>query len=349
MAGKWAEGFESHRQLNQAARKYATTSGNMSIQAGRVFGFSGAPQSNVWVTPSLGNADTWIIGFGFRLASHNTNIDNSGNGLYFEDGASEQFHIGFLSTSGSGVRVQLFRGATLIGETADFDFGVWHYFEVKVTINDTTGAYEIRRNGVQVLTGNGNTALNGNGGADVFAWRFSNNLSSAVRFDDVYVCDDSGASNNDFLGPRIIEAIEVTANGDTNQWVNDNTSVVGVNNFQQVDDAATSTPDENGSGGTISSDTNGDLDLFTMSDLQQITGTVSFVHIGVQAAMAAAGLRTLRFKYSDGATVADGPSFVVNAVSYDEFTAILDTNPVTSAAWDVSGIDGGQFGVEVVS
>lgn len=353
MAGRWAEGFESHRISSQQGRKYATQVGGMSQVAGRTFGNAGAPgvSGAILVTPSMGNNNTWIVGFGCFVASHNTNLNSSAQGMYFESGVNEQFHIELITTNGVGFRVALYRGATLINETGNFPFSVWQYFELKVFINTTTGTYELRRNGVVEISGSGvNTALAGNVGADIFAFRWTTDQSSRLRLDDMYICDGSGSKNNDFLGPRIVEMVEVTANGDTNQWDNDNTGVPDANNFDQVNDSGGSAPDESGAGGTISSDTNGEVNLFTMSDLQQITGNIDFVFLGIQAAMAAAGSRTLRFKFRhNSTTTVNGDSFVVNSTVYDEFIQVWDDNPVTAVAWDVTDIDAAQFGLEVVS
>lgn len=351
MAGRWAEGFESHRVTTQWDRKYATRSGSFTPVAGRTFGFAGGVQSAQFVTPSLGNDDTWTIGFGVQVVTHSAQLDTDNNGLYFEDGADEQFHIAFFSTNGVGWRIRLYRGTTLIDETGDFDFGVWHYIEVQVGINTTTGTYEVRRNGVQEISGTGaNTAANGNTGADVFAFRFVDNLSSVLYLDDMYVVDSTGTKNNDFLGPRIVEAVEVSGNGAQNDWNNTNTGTPDANNYQQVDDVGSSSPDDTGPGGTIDSDTNTDIDLYAMTDLQEITGNIDFVFLGVQAAMSAAGSRTLRFKFRDpDTTVANGDSFVVDSTVFDEFIQVWDDNPASAAAWDVADIDGGQFGVEVVS
>lgn len=353
MAGRWAEGFESHTVNTQQGRKYAIQTGGMSQAAGRTFGNAGAPGTGgaILVTPSMGSNNTWIIGFGCFVNTHNTGLNSSAQGMYFESGVNEQFHIEIISTNGVGYRIALYRGATLLAETGNFPFAVWQYFELKVLINTTTGTYELRRNGVVEFSGTGaNTALNGNTGADVFAFRWTSNLSPVLRLDDIYICDGSGSKNNDFLGPRIVEAVTVTANGATNQWTNDATGVPDANNFDQMNDSGGSATDETGAGGTISSDTNGHLDLYTMSDLQQITGNIDFVFLGVQAAMAAAGSRTLKFKFRhNGTTNADGNSFVVNSTVYDEFIQVWDDNPVTAVAWDVADIDAAQFGIEVVS
>ncbi len=351
MTCKWIEGFEAHTGSSQAARKYASFSGSWgSSEPGRVFGYSGTIVNTLAVTPSLGLDNTWVIGFGARLNSHTTLVNSGAQGFYLEKGTDEQLHIEMESTSGTGFRWLLKRGATLVATSSYFDFGVWHYFELKVTVRTgTNGSYELRLNGVLDISGSSvNLADEGTDGADIFAVRYTSNLNANLFYDDMYVLDSSGSKNNDFLGPSIVEAVEMSATGASNDFTNDSGGASSAN-WDQVNDSRTVT-DEVGAGGTISSDINTDLDLYGATDLSQITGTIHAVQLGIQAAMDAAGSRTLRFKYRDpDTTVVDGGNFVVDSQVFDEFTVVLDDNPHSAAAWDVNNIDDGQFGVEVVS
>lgn len=351
MAVKWVEGFESHVNSAQTARKYASLSGSFTVGAGRVFGNSGTITNTVAITPSLGLDNTWTVGFGVRLNAHSVLLNSGAQGLYLERGANEQVHIEMVSTSGVGFQWRLMRGATQIAISSSYDFGVWHYFELQVTARTgTNGAYELRHNGVLVFSGSSvNLAASGSDGADIFAVRYTAGLTGTLFYDDIYVLDSTGASNTTFLGPSIVEAVEMSATGASNQWANDSGGAQSAN-WDQVNDSGLVGPDEVGIGGTISSDTNGHLDLYNATDLSQITGNIHAVMVGIQAVMTAAGSRTLRFKYRDpDTTVVNGNSFVVASTVYDEFTQVFNVNPNSGAAWDVNEIDDGQFGVEVVS
>lgn len=358
MAGRWTEGFETHQIITQLARKYAISSGSASTNAGRVSGNAASPGNAsglVLVTPSLGVQNTQTFGIGVRIESNDADIANAGNGLYFERGSSEQIHLGFVTqASPARFKVQVLRGTTLLGETGfDYVFGAWHYFELQSVLRTgTNGSFILRYNSAEILNVSGiNTAASGSDGSDVFAFRFGANITNnALRLDDFYLVDNTGSVHNDFLGPSLVEGVIVTANGATNQWINDNTGSADVNNFDQVNDDGNSTPDDSGAGGYVRSDTNGNIDLYTMSDLVQTVGTIHFVQVGVQAAMASAGSRTLRHKYRDpDTTVVNGNTFLVDSTTYDEFIQVYNVNPNGSIAWDPTDIDGGQFGVEVVS
>jgi hypothetical protein len=191
----------------------------------------------VLVTPAIGSGNTFVLGFGFRLNAHTTLVNSGNQGPYCESGANEQFHLEFESSSGSGVRILIKVGTTTVGTSSYFAFGAWHYIEVNVTVR--TGTYELRRNGVlDISDASEDMADTGSDGWDIFAWRFSSSLSSFLRIDDIYVCDGTGAKNNDFLGPSIVEGILPNAEGTTIQW----TPATGTDNSAMVDDVGTSAP-----------------------------------------------------------------------------------------------------------
>lgn len=350
MGGCWTEGFETHQQAVQWDRKYASRSGSWGLAtAGRVFGQAGTIAACVFVTPSLPNGlqDIMGVAFGVRFASQVAGVNSGAQGFYFERGAgNEQCHLEFVCNAGS-FEVRVMRGATQLGITTQtFAYASWHHFELKVTIHPSAGAYELRHNTVNVLSGSSvNTAATGSSQADVFAMRFSTTSANAA-FDDIAVWDGSGARNNDFLGDVEIKGMNPNGAGASTAWTND--AGTG-SNWQNVDDDGSQAPDETGAGGTNSSDTSGQKDLYTYTDLSNVQGAILFVQVDTQMAMAAAGSRDVKSKYrDDGGTEADIATHSVSSTLYDSFNAVLDENPATSTSWDVTDLNDGQFGVEVV-
>lgn len=347
MVGKWLEGFETHTNSSQLAQKYATFTGSITAQSGRVFGNSGGILSTVAVTPSLGLSTTYILGFGVRIASQSTALNSGAQGLYLEKSSSEQCHLEFVNNSGS-FEIRIMRGSTQIAITsAAFGYAVWHHIEVLLTIDPSAGAYELRHNEVSLISGSSvNLANVGSSQADIFALRFTSNVSTVLFIDDINLKDDTGGLNDDFLGDFVIEGKLPNANGTTIQWTNDAGSG---SNFQNVDDPANAAPDNTGAGGTNSSDTSGQRDLYAFEDLTQIDGQIAFIQVSAQLGMLAAGSRNVDLLYRDsGGTVTDVDTVNVASTTFDEFTVILDENPVTAAPWDVNDINNGEFGVEVV-
>lgn len=342
MALKWFEGFETHRVATQLARKYASTTGigALTSAAGRVLGNSLQGQI-VLVSKSLGLNNTWIVGFGLFVPA---NFTPSTTGMYLEKGATEQCSIRFSNTAGS-FNLTVNRGSTVLGTTtANFAYNQWHYFELKVTARTgTNGSYELRHNEVSVLSASGvNTANAGSDGADIWALRCHTNLS--VRWDDIYVCDDTGSDNNDFKGDSQIRGGHPNGAGDVQTF----TPGTGVTHHLLVDEPATTSPIDGND--VVHSDTNGNKDLFEFGDLTAVNGNIYGVMIHSQLAMNASGSRTLKHVYRDLADAEHNPAnFVVNSTAYTEFHDIIEQNPLTAAPWTESDINNAQFGVEVVS
>ena len=95
-----------------------------------------------------------------------------------------------------------------------FALNQWHYFEVKVVCHDTAGYYQVRIDGVTVLSG---TNVDTRAGADTRFVRFR--MDEYYQYmDDIYICDTDGTANNDFLGQILVEAIFPNADGDNSDW-----------------------------------------------------------------------------------------------------------------------------------
>ena len=345
MAGLWTEGFETHQTGTQWDRRYASRSGSFTIQPGRVFGSSGSLSAPVFVIPSFGLETTVGVAFGVNLLAQVADLNTDAEGFYIERGGVEQVHLEFVSNAGS-FEMRVMRGATQLGITTEaFVYNAWHHFELKVVPNTATGSFELRHNEVNVLSASGiNTAGSGSNQADGFAMRFES-ISTSARLDDIGVWGGSGAAPTDFVGDSVVEGIQVTGAGASTQW----TPSAG-SNFDNVDDAGNGAPDDVGAGGYNESDTVGQIDLYAYGDLTQIDGTVLWVQLDTQLAMAAMGSRNVTTKYRDpDTTVVDIATKAVTLTLYGGFADVMSVNPNGAAAWDVADIDGGQFGVELDS
>lgn len=343
MAGLWTEGFETHQVISQWSRRYATATGGFGIQPGRVFGSSGSLQAPVFVAPSFGLETTIGVAFGLNILAQTSSLNSGAEGFYFERGGSEQVHLEIQSNAGS-FELRVMRGATQLGITSQaFVYNAWHHFELKVVPNTSTGSFELRHNEVNVLSASGvNTAGSGSNQADVFAMRFDT-TSTNVRFDDIGVWGGSGAAPTDFVGDSVVEGIQVTGAGASTQW----TPSAG-SNFDNVDDPGNATPDDAGAGGFNESDTVGQRDLYAFGDLTQIDGTILWVQLDTQLAMATTGSRNVLTKYRDpDTTVVDIDSKPVTQTVYSSFRDVMSVNPNSLAAWDAADVNGGQFGVEI--
>ena len=105
MACVWIEGFENHKSAAQLGRKYASFSGSYQDYAGRVLG-NAAGMGFVATTPVIASGNTAVIGWGCLVTADSASLLVA-NGLYFEDGVDEQFHITVDSEPGVGTTFEL--------------------------------------------------------------------------------------------------------------------------------------------------------------------------------------------------------------------------------------------------
>lgn len=342
MALRWMEGFEADRSQNHHDKKYALATGVASYVSGRLHGFAVQGSAQFLRTPSLTLQNTWVVGFAVFI-NVSTLQDTK---IRFMTGTTEQVRLVLDHQDSSNFLVNLEHETNGVIDTAgDFAYGIWHYFEIKVTVHPTAGAYELRHNESTVFSGSGvDTADDGTAGADLF--EFDKNGGAAERWDDIYILDSTGSVNNDFLGDSVVEAISPTSDGNQLDW----TPSSGTTHYVLVDDVATGggSADE---ATNVQSDTNADIDLWGFSDIAFITGTIHGIMVLTQAAMDIAGTRTIRVRYrADSTSEYTGGNLVVNDVNYKTFTTIFEQDPDAGpGAWQNSALDAAEFGVEVVS
>jgi hypothetical protein len=289
-------------------------------------------------TPSLGVQNVWTAGFGFRASQINAE-------WRLLDAGVEQCRLELHDNGDSTYEWKLMRGVTEIDRTAEaFALNIWHYFEFQVTVRTgINGAYELRHNEVNVMSGSAvNLAEGGSDGADAHGFGY-NSGGQVVKFDDIYILDNQGTVNNNFLGDSVI--VGLLPDGEGNQ--NDFTPSTGIDNSALVDDASAS-PSETD---YVSSDTNTHQDWYTYGDLPATgLGAIRAVSVISDAAMETVGNRTLKPKFrAVSTTEGDGANFVVQGTSVLSHPVIMEVDPVTTTTWTQSEIDGGEFGIEVVS
>ncbi len=214
------------------------------------------------------------------------------------------------------------------------------WFELKVTIDATGGAVELRRNGVVLLTFSGNTKGAPTGDITRVQFRSMNQTGSNridVWLDDIVIADDEGGRNDDFLGDLRISTLVSTA--DTDQ--KDRTPDSGSDNFSRVDDIP---PDDDTS--YVASDVVGDRDLYAMAAL----GMTPFAIRGLQQTALArkddAGDRALAFVLKSGATVEVSPAVTLGS-SYAFLETMHEQDPATAEPWTSAAVDAVQAGLEV--
>lgn len=279
---------------------------------------------------------TLVAGVAFRPQQFGANT----RVISFIDGSTEQIELWFNALQKLEVR----RGATLLAtSTTVLSLATYYYLEFKATIHPSAGAYEVRINNIAeaALTASGvNTRSSANSTADSVAVCVGQFTAQGTGwdFDDFYVCDTSGAQNNDFLGDIRVQYIAPTGAGATTQF----TPSTGAN-WQNVDDAA---PDGDT---TYNSDaTPGDIDTYAMSNLVSTAGSVKAVQTLISARKDDAGVRTIAPVVRHGGV--DYPGTNVNiGNTYTFYREVMELNPGTGVAWTVADVNAAEFGVKEVA
>jgi len=337
------EGYELNTDVNLADGVYEFVDNINGSGTGRLQGNSYAPSASTGSkrTRSFGLRNEFIYGFGFQYIGTTVFTDTQPQ-VMFMQGASEQFRMEFERVDDTSFRWVFYRGATQLGTTSAFTNLNWHYFELRVVIDPSSGEIEFRQNQqVDVNLSGLNTANVGTADADVVQWDTRN---SQVRWDDEYLLDTLGTINNTFLGDSVIEGRLPTGDGTYEEWTLSN----GSNMFALLDDT-TGSSGASSSGGHITSDTVGQRFLLTFNALSFITGQIHAVFIHMRTRLDAVGVRDLKFLIRSNGTDYDGDTVTVNSTNLSTFTMMSETDPDTGSKWTIAAVDAAEFGGEVVS
>lgn len=324
------EGIDHDAGTNPQVNKWDTGFWT-NYGAGRIAGRCGTPAGSL--TKAFDNQATWVFGAAIKADGNGAvNVD-------FRDGASVQCRLSWDGTNGV---LNFYRGASavLLGTTGApaMAQGLWYYVEAKVTIHDTTGAFDVHISGVSRVSG---TNVNTRGGT-------ANNYANTIAFsssggntplDDIYLCDGAGALNNDFLGDSRVETQMPSGAGASTQF----TPSAG-SNYQCVDEV----PAPNGDTDYVSSSNVGDQDFYAIPALPTTVGTVRGVQVSAYARKDDAGARSLsvEIRASDGTVVQYSAQPLLTSYAF-YLGAPRETDPATGAAWTIAGVNAAQPGIRV--
>lgn len=340
MALLFVDGFD-HYASADITKKWTTNSqGNIGATAGRRGGgayvFSGAGQ----LKKTVPTGSSFVIGCAVQFSATSTTPFVFREIFTLLDAGTYQCSLmvnadGTLSVTRSGSLIVL-SGAT---STLSLTLGAFHYIEWKVTIADSIAANscKVRVNGVDwinVTTGQDTKATANTTATQV---QFGTVSSASWWFDDVYICDQSGSTNNDFLGDVRVDTL--LPNGDGNYT--SLTPSTGVSHYQLVDESTPNTSDYNESATATNKDS------YQMVNLGALTSQTIY---GIQVSGAAlkddAGIRSLKVGARSSST--DSVS-AAQALSTSQlyYSNIHETDPATSTAWTESGVNAAESLFEV--
>ncbi|NMF98381.1 hypothetical protein GPA27_13400 [Aromatoleum toluolicum] len=329
----FVDGFDHYATADITKKWTTSASASISAAAGRRAGGAAAIPANAsssMVKSGLGNAATLVVGFAYNPSGA---LNGSTTICELRDAGTVQLFMRYnMDTTLSVVR-----GSTVLGTTsATFALSAWHYIELKATIHDTTGSFEVRVNGASVLSATSQDTKNGSN-AYVNEVALRANQYATSLFDDFYVCDTSGSANNDFLGDCRVDTIYPTGDGTYSQW----TPSTGTSHYAMVDEAAPNTSDYN-AGANV-----GDRDSYTLGDLSALTNSTVY-GVQVSAAMLKddAGAKSAAVFVRSGSTNGDGTAAALGT-SQGYVRQVYETNPNGSVAWTEATVNAVEVGVLV--
>lgn len=254
-----------------------------------------------------------------------------------DDGGASYHQRVQVSTSG---QVQAMRSTTVLASSATglIVGGAWNYIEIRVTLADTGGIFQIRLNGQEVINYTGDTR---NGGAATNFGSISLGLptavDAAVTYDDLYILDTTGtAPQNTFLGEVVVQTLLPSGEGEHSDF----TPIGSPNNWENVDDVPPSTTDYN------ASSTVGAKDSYELSNLVGSVGMIFGIQENIIASKTGVGAANLKSLVRSGGADYTQPAVALGA-SPQWYGAIRETNPATSGAWTAMAVNSLEIGAEV--
>lgn len=274
---------------------------------------------------------TMIAGFN----AYFTQAGGSGGFFAFIDAGSEQIS---LRRNSSGNVLVSRAGTTLATSSNLLSLNTWYHFEIRSTIHNTTGAYEVRVNGSSTGWIPSATSQNTRGTG-------SNNSANGVRLwaqdgiwycDDFYVLDTTGSVSNDFVGPQKIITLYPNAVGNYSQWTGNYAS-----NFVNVNETTGDSDTTFNQSSTVNQ-----IDSFVYDDIP--SGTVSGIQHVLLARQDAGTQRAIAPLQRSS-----GTDYVGTAVNLPgSHLYILESktlNPATSAQWSASEVNSAEFGYKLTT
>jgi len=284
-----------------------------------------------------------IMGFAIKHAAFQTTSD-----WFLEIAEPGIQHVTFNTNNGGFI--QAYRGnpntGTLLGTSSiAMSANTFHYVEILTRISNTAGDIIVRIDGVEALTFGSPAALDTqNGGTGyIHRVRITGNTSATITFDDIYILDETGTTNNWFLGDVRVDAYLPSANGNSSDFTGSDGN--STDNYLLVDDA---TSDDDST--YVESSTVGQKDTYQFPAMSHTPDTNAFfgVQVHVMARKPYGGLRSLCAVARSGSTELDGTSTPLVDDTRRGVVQVYETDPNTAGSqWTKTTFEAAEFGMKV--
>jgi hypothetical protein len=336
MALLWVEGFETFgttpgarpSPLYVVSRKYFTY--NFEVFDDIVVGRNGLgyylnSTSSFLRTRNLTTDRTLITGAAIKI----TLSESTSTIFYFYQNTGQGMRVSY---TGDG-ELAVYNRADLKSKTVGLGLapGTWYHIQFKVYCDQTVGTYELKVNGVTVLSDTGvdtqyDTDYDHHSAAQVGPG------AANIKVDDWYICDGSGSSNNDFLGDMAVETIYPTSDSSVT-WTPD----TGGTNYTQVNEVVVDDADY------VEATTG--KDLYGYGSLVT-SNLIKGLMVSTDAELTSATAFSLKNVVSSSSTESTVQHDAIG-VGASSLSSIFETDPNTAAAWLYGNVNSALFGVEV--
>ena len=255
--------------------------------------------------------------------------------LQGDSGATSHITVDITNTQ---VELRSGNAGSLIASAAfNFVTATWNYIEVMATVATSGGRCQVRLNGVLMIDFTGNTMNGGtNTTTDAISLVSNGGFANHGYFDDLYVLDTSGTSNNSFLGDVRVQTLVPNGVGSSTQF----SPTGSANNWSNVNDLPDSASTYN------SSAIVGNRDTYAMGDVLASTGTIFGVQDNIHAFKTDSGSANMKPALLSGPTLAYDTALVLTP-SNIWTGSIRETDPNTGTAWTPAAINAVEYGGEV--
>lgn len=256
-----------------------------------------------------------FIGFALNLAGS----QNSATLLFFNNSAGvEQCSLHISQLSSTTYKLVARRSTIVLAAgTTVLSAGAAYWVELKLKINDTTGIFDCKIEGIPEFTFSGNTRSSAS--LEMKGFKFSSispsNVATGYFIDDLYVCDSAGSQNNTYLGEVRAQIIKPSSDSSV-AW----TPNAGASNWDAVDDNI-GAPDDDTT--YVSSSTPGTKDEYGLSDLSGVNA-VAGVRLVTRAKKDDANPRSFKHGIKSGST--DQQVTYALGIGYSKFIDIFETS-----------------------
>jgi hypothetical protein len=276
--------------------------------------------------------------FGFRLTSYGLATNQFFN--WYKDTNL----IGHIRLNGTTRRVEIYSGTGTLLTTGAIALSLdtWYLFEFRIKIDDSTGAIELKIDGVSDATYAGDTKPGSDTNVNALQWR-ATQTGQIVYVDDLALNDTNGASDNSWCGDGKIVAVWPDGNGDASQLTGSDGN--STDNYLLVDDV----PKDDDTT-YVASSTAGQYDLYNLGAVSLPAGyTINRIYAECRAREDAAAGDSIQLGIKPSGGSESWSASRAVTTSYARYVGSEHTvNPADSGAWEAADINALQAGPKVV-